>query len=320
MSNNEGQAGEGEGEEAFNPDPSEDGVLRDEIAAVVEVVARDGLPGPRDLDVALDAIMCSFNQWLGDVAATRKHFSRSDTASPRADGQPDTFEEPALALWNEICGEEDHEKVIPLLIAALSSAVKEERRKCAYFCFDLAAESVSAAIEMDATAAFDCAGEKILKGEHDMVPDAIRSRGDNPMRNLTPQSMLCEHYSCPGVYQLEDGRLLIVGATASGTWWHPSDSVVTTAYKDLVETGKIADTETAIVIHPDLLADIPEITRLRAENAVLREALGPFAAIKPTIIDGDELPHYWVVNGSPIRSSFTADDLRQARAALSENE
>lgn len=29
---------------------------RDEVAKILEVVARDGLPGPRDLDVALDAI------------------------------------------------------------------------------------------------------------------------------------------------------------------------------------------------------------------------------------------------------------------------
>ena len=33
--------------------------LRGEIAEVLELVAKDGLPGPRDLDVALDAIMCS---------------------------------------------------------------------------------------------------------------------------------------------------------------------------------------------------------------------------------------------------------------------
>lgn len=29
---------------------------REEIARIVEIVAKDGLPGPRDLDVALDAI------------------------------------------------------------------------------------------------------------------------------------------------------------------------------------------------------------------------------------------------------------------------
>ena len=29
---------------------------RDEVARILEIVARDGLPEPRDLDVALDAI------------------------------------------------------------------------------------------------------------------------------------------------------------------------------------------------------------------------------------------------------------------------
>lgn len=32
------------------------GERRDEIAAILATIARDGLPGPRDLDVALDAI------------------------------------------------------------------------------------------------------------------------------------------------------------------------------------------------------------------------------------------------------------------------
>jgi len=31
--------------------------VRDEIAAILETIARDGLPHPRDLDVALDAIV-----------------------------------------------------------------------------------------------------------------------------------------------------------------------------------------------------------------------------------------------------------------------
>lgn len=84
-----GSGGRGE---AFNPDPLECGVLREEIAAVVEVVARDGLPGPRDLDVALDAIMCSINQWVDDVAATNKHFSRPakrQIEKPQSGADPD---------------------------------------------------------------------------------------------------------------------------------------------------------------------------------------------------------------------------------------
>lgn len=35
---------------------------REEIARILEVVARDGLPGPRDLDVALDAIEGSLEE------------------------------------------------------------------------------------------------------------------------------------------------------------------------------------------------------------------------------------------------------------------
>jgi hypothetical protein len=35
-----------------------EGEVRQEIAAILETIARDGLPGPRDLDVALDAIGC----------------------------------------------------------------------------------------------------------------------------------------------------------------------------------------------------------------------------------------------------------------------
>lgn len=34
---------------------------RAEVARILEIVARDGLPGPRDLDVALDAIECAMN-------------------------------------------------------------------------------------------------------------------------------------------------------------------------------------------------------------------------------------------------------------------
>lgn len=40
---------------------------RDEIARVLEIVAKDGLPGPRDLDVALDAIQTAI-----DANATKR--------------------------------------------------------------------------------------------------------------------------------------------------------------------------------------------------------------------------------------------------------
>lgn len=38
------------------------GSVRDEVARILEIVAKDGLPGPRDLDVALDAIGCAIDK------------------------------------------------------------------------------------------------------------------------------------------------------------------------------------------------------------------------------------------------------------------
>lgn len=37
-----------------------DDSLRDDIAEILEDVAANGMPMPRDLDVALDAILCNF--------------------------------------------------------------------------------------------------------------------------------------------------------------------------------------------------------------------------------------------------------------------
>ena len=34
---------------------------REEIARILEIVAKDGLPGPRDLDVAIDAIQSALS-------------------------------------------------------------------------------------------------------------------------------------------------------------------------------------------------------------------------------------------------------------------
>lgn len=41
--------------------------LTADLAEILETVARDGLPGPRDLDVALDAILCTLKDhgWQG---------------------------------------------------------------------------------------------------------------------------------------------------------------------------------------------------------------------------------------------------------------
>ena len=62
------------------------------------------------------------------------------------------------------------------------------------------------------------------------------------LKNLTPEFMRCSHsMACPGVYQREDGMLLIIGKDG-----HAAS----------IEHGiKGAMDERAILIHPDLLAD-----------------------------------------------------------------
>ena len=39
---------------------------REELATILEIVAKDGLDGPRDLDVALDAILSVFGEEHGE--------------------------------------------------------------------------------------------------------------------------------------------------------------------------------------------------------------------------------------------------------------
>jgi hypothetical protein len=68
------------------------------------------------------------------------------------------------------------------------------------------------------------------------------------------------------------------------------------------------------------------IEQLEKRIAELEAALRPFAAIRPVVFEsclkgGDgyaktEMPHYWTIVGSPIKSHFTAEDLQKARAAL----
>jgi hypothetical protein len=54
-----------------------------------------------------------------------------------------------------------------------------------------------------------------------------------------------------------------------------------------------------------------------ARISELEKALAPFAKISQSIIGPDEeIMHYWVVNGSPDKSSFTRGDLSAARKAL----
>ena len=66
------------------------------------------------------------------------------------------------------------------------------------------------------------------------------------LKNLTPQSMRCETHSCPGVYQRDDGMLLIVGENITD-----------------VERGP---NEAAILIHPDLLADYVKQAKEKADE------------------------------------------------------
>lgn len=62
---------------------------------------------------------------------------------------------------------------------------------------------------------------------------------------------------------------------------------------------------------------VARVSELEAENAVLREALEPFANIPPVAIDTAK--HYWCVIGSPDRTHFTREDLERARAAYFPN-
>lgn len=73
--------------------------MREEWAAVIEQVARDGLPGPRDLDVALDALEAA----LGIPAETLRGLrDGSLVAVPR---------EPTEAMINAGGASHDHPSV-----------------------------------------------------------------------------------------------------------------------------------------------------------------------------------------------------------------
>lgn len=65
--------------------------IRDELAEILETVARDGLPGPRDLDVALEAVV--------------------DAVRPIVDALHDTTEELAwlVDIWESIANDSQDE-------------------------------------------------------------------------------------------------------------------------------------------------------------------------------------------------------------------
>ena len=131
------------------------------------------------------------------------------------------------------------------------------------------------------------------------------------LKNLTPKNMRCTmSASCPGVYQLDDGRLIIVGELAG-------------ALADHHNIGWSNDEEEyPVVIDPALLSDIPEIARLHADNAVLREALGPFAKVA-VLVGSDpaaQLPDYYDMISADFVFRLPLLHFRSALAALSENE
>ncbi len=102
--------------------------------------------------------------------------------------------------------------------------------------------------------------------------------------DITPAHLRCSIGGCPSVHLLDDGRVLIVGETAFGG----------DASMHLVQIAKILETvgrlESAVIVSPDILSDLPELTRLRKENEILGGALveisghadlgGPWCAAK----------------------------------------
>jgi len=66
------------------------------------------------------------------------------------------------------------------------------------------------------------------------------------MKNLTPEHMRCTLGACPAVYELDDGKLLIVGELA--------------AYEQV----PCASHETTIVIDRELLANVIAVSEREA--------------------------------------------------------
>jgi len=64
------------------------GDTRAAIADILETIARDGLPGPRDLDVALDAIGCAITDGAPEAAPPSKELVDAVALIKRAFGAP----------------------------------------------------------------------------------------------------------------------------------------------------------------------------------------------------------------------------------------
>lgn len=74
------------------------------------------------------------------------------------------------------------------------------------------------------------------------------------MEDLTPKGARCGWMSCPAVYKLEDGRLLIVGKDIR-TITHSGDPVAWKAYWALDAAEKIGRDENAVIIDAALVRD-----------------------------------------------------------------
>ena len=82
------------------------------------------------------------------------------------------------------------------------------------------------------------------------------------MKNLTPQHLRCAPLHCPSVHELEDGRLLIIGARSGPELAH-------------FVNERLGNGETAVIIDRALLAGVhaDEVAALKAENERLRAVL-----------------------------------------------
>jgi len=74
-------------------------------------------------------------------------------------------------------------------------------------------------------------------------------------KNLTPEHMRCGVAQCASIHELEDGRLLIVGACAHDAAGY-DDAALNRAYGGLIAGEGVGPGETAIIIDRALLANV----------------------------------------------------------------
>jgi hypothetical protein len=78
------------------------------------------------------------------------------------------------------------------------------------------------------------------------------------MKNITPWHLRCGPLNCPAVFELEDGRAVIVGEFAH---MHPPGTAPGDLYEALCNENKIGDNEAAIIIDRALLSTIRDEVR-----------------------------------------------------------